>query len=106
LKIDSLDYLVLTVDNMEKTCEFYQKALGMEIHRFDEGRNALKFGIQKINLHQKGNEFDPKALHPMAGSEDLCFITSEKIAEAITHLQLGNISIEEVPSSEQVQWGL
>ncbi|WP_264739025.1 VOC family protein [Cytobacillus firmus] len=97
MKIERLDHLVLTVQSIEKTCDFYSKVLGMEIITFGEGRKALRFGIQKINLHQKGNEYEPKALNPAAGSGDLCFITKTGINEVTKHLECCNIAIEEGP---------
>ena len=64
---------------------------------FGENRKALKFGNQKINLHQVGKEFEPKALHPTAGSADLCFIAETPLEEVIAHLQTQNIDIIEGP---------
>jgi catechol 2,3-dioxygenase-like lactoylglutathione lyase family enzyme len=75
LKIDHLDHLVLTVKSVAATCEFYSNVLGMEIVTCSEDREALVFGTQKINLHESGKEFEPKAHHPTPGSADLCFIT-------------------------------
>ena len=76
MQIDHLDHLVLTVQDIQTTCEFYSRVLGMQVVTFAEGRKALQFGNQKINLHQKGKEFDPKAQYPTPGSADLCFLTS------------------------------
>jgi hypothetical protein len=59
---------------LKSTCQFYQSALNFEVITFGENRKALQFGHQKINLHQVGKEFEPKALRPTAGSADLCFI--------------------------------
>lgn len=97
MQIERLDHLVLTVQDIERTCEFYRRVLGMQIVTFGSGRKALKFGDQKINLHQLGSEFDPRALHPTAGSGDLCFITLTPLAEAIAHLQSCGVTIEEGP---------
>lgn len=91
--IDYLDHLVLTVADIEATVAFYTSALGMELVRF-EGRNALRFGEQKINLHQTGREFEPKAAHPTAGSGDLCFITKTPIEDVIAHLKGTGCPIE------------
>ena len=71
MQIDHLDHLVLTVQDIQTTCEFYSRVLGMQVVTFAEGQKALQFGNQKINLHQKGKEFDPKAQHPTPGSADL-----------------------------------
>lgn len=97
MKISHLDHLVLTVSNIESTCHFYQTVLGFEIITFKGDRKALKFGNQKINLHQQGNEFEPKALQPTPGSADLCFISDTPISEVVAHLNQLNIQIEEGP---------
>jgi catechol 2,3-dioxygenase-like lactoylglutathione lyase family enzyme len=91
--IDHLDHLVLTVASIDATVAFYTSALGMELLTFGE-RRALRFGEQKINLHQVGKEFEPKALRPTPGSGDLCFITKAPLEEVITHLTGGNYPIE------------
>jgi catechol 2,3-dioxygenase-like lactoylglutathione lyase family enzyme len=83
--IDHLDHLVLTVANIDATVAFYTSALGMKLVTFD-GRKALRFGEQKINLHQAGNEFEPKAAHPTPGSADLCFISKTSLEDVISHL--------------------
>lgn len=97
MKISHLDHLVLTVADIENTCNFYQTVLGFEVITFKGDRKALKFGHQKINLHQLGKEFEPKALHPTSGSADLCFISETPISEVVTHLNKLNIQIEEGP---------
>ena len=91
--IDHLDHLVLTVANIDVTVAFYTSALGMALVTFGE-RKALRFGEQKINLHQSGKEFEPKALRPTPGSGGLCFITQTPIEEVISHLNAGNYTIE------------
>jgi catechol 2,3-dioxygenase-like lactoylglutathione lyase family enzyme len=97
MKISHLDHLVLTVADIENTCNFYQTVLGFEVITFKGDRKALKFGHQKINLHQLGNEFEPKALQPTPGSADLCFISATPISEVVAHLNQLNIQIEEGP---------
>jgi len=97
LRIDRLDHLVLTVADIERTCEFYSTVLGMEVIEFGENRKALKFGSQKINLHQAGKEFEPKAHRPATGSADLCFVTSTPIDEILDHLNDRSIPIIEGP---------
>jgi catechol 2,3-dioxygenase-like lactoylglutathione lyase family enzyme len=94
--IDHLDHLVLTVADIDATTEFYTSALNMEVVTFG-GRKALHFGAQKINLHQAGKEFEPKAAHPTPGSGDLCFITIAPLESVISHLQTGGYAIEEGP---------
>jgi catechol 2,3-dioxygenase-like lactoylglutathione lyase family enzyme len=94
--IDHLDHLVLTVADLDATTAFYTSALGMEAVTFGN-RKALRFGEQKINLHQAGKEFEPKAAHPTPGSGDLCFITQTRIEEVISHLKALGHAIEEGP---------
>lgn len=98
MKIDRLDHLVLTVADIERTCKFYQAVMGMEVVTFQGDRKALKFGQQKINLHQVGHEFEPKALTPTPGSGDLCLITSTPMNEVIAHLKKNGVAIEIEPS--------
>lgn len=95
--VERLDHLVLTVASIDKTVEFYSSALGMEVVRFGNGRFALTFGNQKINLHEAGKEFDPKALHPTPGSADLCFVSEMPLEKVIDHLAAKGIKIEEGP---------
>jgi hypothetical protein len=86
MKIDSIDHLVLTVRNIERTCDFHSCVLGMEIVTFGAGRKALSFGSQKFNLHEAGKEFEPKVERPTPGAIDLCLLTSVPIAEVVAHL--------------------
>ena len=97
MKIDSLDHLVLTVKDLQTTASFYSRVLGMDVITFAGGRKALSFGAQKINLHQYGNEFEPKAQQPTPGSADLCFITSVPLPEVINHLSSCNVAVIEGP---------
>ncbi len=97
MKIDSLDHLVLTVKDIEATAAFYSKALGMDIVSFAGGRKALAFGVQKINLHQHGKEFEPKAHRPTPGSADLCLLTSVPLAEVVSHLSACDVAVIEGP---------
>lgn len=96
-KIKSLDHLVLTVKNIDKSVEFYTTVLGMEKEVFKENRVALKFGHQKINLHELGNEFEPKALNVKEGSADLCFITQTSVEEFKKHIESLGIEVMEGP---------
>ena len=99
LKIDHVDHLVLTVRDISVTCAFYETVLGMEVITFgiNNDRKALLFGSQKINLHQAGKEFEPKAQHPTPGSADLCFITLTPIGDVVSHFQEHQIEIVEGP---------
>jgi catechol 2,3-dioxygenase-like lactoylglutathione lyase family enzyme len=86
MKIDSIDHVVLTVKSIEATCEFYSKVLGMEVVTFGEGRKALSFGSQKLNLQQVGRESTLIAEKPTPGSADVCFLTSASVPDVVTHL--------------------
>lgn len=97
IKIDHLDHLVLTVKDVDASCAFYSKVLGMQAVTFGTGRKALAFGAQKINLHQFGNEIEPKAANPMPGSADLCFITAVPLDEVIAHLRASGVEIIQGP---------
>ncbi len=96
-QIESIDHLVLTVRDIDTTCSFYSRVLGMQITTFAGGRKALSFGNQKINLHQFGNEFKPKAAHPTPGSADLCLITTTPLPAVIAHLEASGVPIIEGP---------
>lgn len=97
MHINRLDHLVLTVRDIETTCAFYRRVLGMEVISFAGDRKALAFGNQKINLHQQGREFEPKAGRPTPGSADLCFVTSTPLAEVLDHLQANGVTVIEGP---------
>ena len=97
IKISHIDHLVLTVADLDITCEFYQRVLGMAPVNFASGgveRRALEFGDQKINLHLAGREFEPKAARPVPGSADLCLISKNTNVETVAHLKEMNITIE------------
>ncbi|HTV46247.1 MAG TPA: VOC family protein [Stellaceae bacterium] len=93
MRIDRLDHLVLTVADIARTCEFYSRVLGMEITTFGEGRTALRFGQQKINLHPADAIPGLVADHPTPGSGDLCLITTLPLAEVEAHLARCGVSI-------------
>jgi len=98
MHIDRLDHLVLTVRDLDATIAFYTRVLGMQAVSFGlQGRKALSFGNQKINLHQAGKEFEPKALKPTPGSADLCFVTTVPLAEVQAHLAAQGVAVEEGP---------
>ncbi|HMW17309.1 MAG TPA: VOC family protein [Accumulibacter sp.] len=97
MQILRLDHLVLTVADIEATCSFYQRALDMQVVTFAGGRKALAFGQQKINLHQRGKEFEPKAHLPTPGSADLCFIAATPVEHVLAHLRQCKISVLEGP---------
>jgi catechol 2,3-dioxygenase-like lactoylglutathione lyase family enzyme len=97
MELSKLDHLVLTVSNIEKTISFYVSVMGMKKEVFGQGRVALKYGDQKINLHEFGNEFEPKANKPTPGSADLCFITKTPLNEAMSHITSCGVEIIEGP---------
>ncbi|WP_404440986.1 VOC family protein [Stutzerimonas chloritidismutans] len=97
MQIDYLDHLVLTVADVDVTVDFYIRVLGMQVVTFGEGRKALTFGNQKINLHQAGYEFEPKAERPAPGSADLCFIVATSLDDVIAHLNEHGVAIIEGP---------
>ena len=97
MRIDRIDHFVLTVTDVRATCDFYSRVLGMSVVTFGQGRKALLFGAQKINLHEVGKEFEPKANVPTAGSADFCLITDTPINEVITHLEASGVKVAEGP---------
>jgi catechol 2,3-dioxygenase-like lactoylglutathione lyase family enzyme len=97
VRVTSLDHLVLTVRDIAATCAFYETVLGMRAITFGGGRRALGFGSQKINLHEFGSEFEPKAGQPTPGSADLCFLIDLPLAEFAEHLHRQNVSLVEGP---------
>lgn len=100
--IDHLDHLVLTTANESDCIDFYTRVLGMQLESFSAGepaveRKAFKFGNQKINLHIKGKEFEPRADLPTPGSLDLCFIADRPLIEVIAQLKKEQWPIIEGP---------
>ena len=97
MNIDRLDHLVLTVADLDATLDFYSRVLGMTPVTFAGGRRGLQFGAQKINLHQAGREFEPKAATPLPGSADLCFIATTRLDDVIAHLGQCGVALLEGP---------
>lgn len=95
--VESIDHLVLTVADVDATCAFYARVLGMEVVTFGEGRTALRFGRQKINLHQQGKELEPRAARPVPGSGDVCFVAGAPLARVIEHLGACGVEVLEGP---------
>ncbi|MEM9966794.1 MAG: VOC family protein [Pseudomonadota bacterium] len=100
-QVTSLDHLVLTVSDIKRTLTFYQETLGMQVDRFNAAdgstRWALKFGQSKINLHQSGQEFEPKAARPTSGSADICFVSDSDIQQWQEHFGKQGVKIEMGP---------
>jgi catechol 2,3-dioxygenase-like lactoylglutathione lyase family enzyme len=97
MRVQRIDHIVLTVADLETTIAFYERALGMEAVSFGEGRRGLAFGDQKLNLHQAGREFEPKARRPTPGAIDLCFTTDVPLEDVAAHLRRESIEIEHGP---------
>jgi catechol 2,3-dioxygenase-like lactoylglutathione lyase family enzyme len=97
VRVDRLDHLVLTVASIQATVTFYTGVLGMDVVRFGAGRTALTFGTSKINLHEVGHEFEPKALRPTPGSADICLIVDDDIADVIAQLATAGVPVEAGP---------
>lgn len=95
--IDRIDHIVLTVFDLDRTIDFYSRVLGMEPVAFAGGRRGLAFGRQKLNLHQAGREFEPKALRPAPGAIDLCFISATPLEDVIAALKAEGVAIIEGP---------
>ncbi|MCO7557085.1 VOC family protein [Pseudomonas otitidis] len=95
--LERIDHLVLTVADIPRTVDFYQRVLGMRHEVFGEGRSALAFGQQKLNLHQAGREFEPKAAHPLPGAIDLCLVTTWPLERLLAHLAAEGVAVEEGP---------
>ena len=92
--VGGIDHLVLTVADIERAVAFYRDVLGCVPVTFGEGRRALAFGDQKINLHEAGREFEPKATRPTPGALDLCFLAAEPLDAVIRRLEEAGVPIE------------
>lgn len=95
--IDHLDHLVLTAVDAEATVDFYTRVMGMQLETFGAGRMAFRYGNQKINLHLRGQEFEPKAHVPVPGALDLCFIASIPLEQVVVRLNEAQWPIIEGP---------
>jgi catechol 2,3-dioxygenase-like lactoylglutathione lyase family enzyme len=93
MKVTTLDHLVLTVQDLDSTVDFYTRVLGMTVSAFAEGRLALKFGTQKINLHELGSEFLPNARRARAGSADLCFLSDDPLDSWLDHFEQEGVEV-------------
>jgi catechol 2,3-dioxygenase-like lactoylglutathione lyase family enzyme len=106
MKIDRIDHFVLTVRDVDATCAFYAKVLGMAVITFAGDRKGLAFGNQKINLHAAGKEFEPKAHRPAPGTADFCLITRVPLEEVAAHLAACGVTIIEGPVARTGATGL
>ena len=99
--IERIDHLVLTVRSRDVTAEFYQRVLGFTVEMSSEGPLALKFGQQKINVHEIGRSFEPKAVSPTSGAGDFCLITWQPIDAVVAHLDTCSVPVELGPVERQ-----
>ena len=97
IRAEAIDHIVLTVGDVDETCRFYARVLGMEPITFSGGRRALRFGQQKLNLHAAGAEIAPHAATPAPGSADLCLLTNTASADVVAHLEACGVEVEQGP---------
>jgi catechol 2,3-dioxygenase-like lactoylglutathione lyase family enzyme len=97
--IDRIDHFVLTVRDLAASVGFYERVLGARVVPGKPGRGptAVHFGRQKINIHEKGREFEPKATHPTVGAGDFCLITETPMPEVVRHLARCGVALEVGP---------
>ena len=101
LSIERIDHIVITVNDIEKTCRFYCDVLGMTETQYDDNRRALYFGRQKINLHPIPNDINPRASKPTTGAMDICLVSESSIDEVVSTLNHHGITIEQGPVERQ-----
>lgn len=101
MQIQRLDHLVLTVADLDRTIAFYRDVLGMEALTFGGGRRALAFGPHRINLHLAGHEFEPKAVHPVPGSGDICLICADPVEDVLLALARHGVEVVEGPVARE-----
>jgi catechol 2,3-dioxygenase-like lactoylglutathione lyase family enzyme len=94
IRIDNIDHFVLTVRSLETSIRFYADVLGGERVERPGKPSAVRLGQQKINLHEVGHSFEPKADAPTPGSGDFCLITRQPIEDILAHLATCNVSVE------------
>src|SRR3546814_20379184 len=94
VELDRLDHFALTVRDVDATCVFYEKVLGMSRERFDEDRIALRFGGQRININPNPNDRLRKAAVPVPGSAEFCLVSGLPLEAFIKHLRSSGVDIE------------
>jgi len=99
MKMKRIDHFVLKVNDIEESCDFYRRVLGMEVIRFGAGRTALRFGDHKINLHPRDQAPGLVARAPSIGGGDFCLITDTPIEDVVRHLEAEKVEIIEPPST-------
>lgn len=93
MQIERIDHIVLKVKSIRETSDFYQKHLGMEVIDLVNGRKALKFGLQKINLYEASNAPTLPETKIKDWNTNICFITTTPIEEVKTKLEKNGIKI-------------
>lgn len=101
MDLTGIDHFVLTVEDVEATCAFYSEVLDVEVVTFGEGRRALQFGDQKVNLHPAGDEFEPKAALPTPGGGDFCVTTDAPIDTVERRLRDAGVEVVHGPVEQQ-----
>ena len=101
IRIDRIDHFVMRCADVEATCAFYARVLGMEVVTFGDApvRKALRFGRQKINLHPADSDWRPRASDPRPGGEDFCLITDTPMADVVARLEQCGVAVEIDPST-------
>ena len=99
VELDRLDHFALTVRDVEETCAFYEKVLGMARQNFEQGRVALRFGRHRINVNPNPNDLDRKPAVPIPGSAEFCLVSTTPLAEIIAHLRSCGVDIEDGPAA-------
>jgi catechol 2,3-dioxygenase-like lactoylglutathione lyase family enzyme len=94
MMIERIDHFVLTVRSLEDTCEFYTRVLGFERVDQEGSPTALRFGAQKINVHETSRTFEPKAAHPTPGAGDFCIVTTWPISAVVERLTANAVIVE------------
>ncbi len=95
MRIASIDHIVLTVADLQRTLDFYVRVLGMRKIDFSNGRKAVAFGLQKINLHVKGEEILPNAMNANVGTADICLIADTPLELVLEELEVAGITVEQ-----------
>ena len=106
ISIERIDHFVITVSDIHKTINFYKRVLGMSVIAFANDRKALRFGNQKINIHQAGKEMKPNAQNAAMGTADVCFISDRPLETVQNHLQSEHIHIEYGPIEQHGAVGI
>jgi catechol 2,3-dioxygenase-like lactoylglutathione lyase family enzyme len=97
MQVHRIDHVVFTVRDIDRTCDFYARVLGMEVVAFSEGRKALQCGQCKINLHEYGREYEPKAARPAPGTQDICLISETPLSDVMRDLERAGVDVLEGP---------